>query len=55
MDLALHHVDRARAAFGSFRLVGGEDGDAFGHRRAKTLQQGLGLVFMDVHGNSWIE
>jgi hypothetical protein len=56
MDLALDHVEGPGQRFcGSFRLVGGEDGDPFGHRRAVTLQKGLGLVFMDVHGNSWIE
>ena len=52
MDLALHHIERTWKLFcrldGLFRRQGRKSG---GHRRAEGLQDGFGLVFMDVHGS----
>src|SRR5690606_7339985 len=50
MDLALHDVERTGERLrGSLRLSSLEDRDAFGNRRAVTLEELLGLIFVDVH------
>ncbi|MNY11144.1 hypothetical protein D3C86_1441570 [compost metagenome] len=50
VDLRLHHIERARQLLGGgFGLVGRGDGDAFGDRSAKGLENLLGLILVNVH------
>ena len=51
VDLRLHHEYRAAELAGRvLGLLRGEGGIALRHGRAEVLQDGLGLVFVDVHG-----
>jgi hypothetical protein len=53
VDLGLHDIQGPgqlpRRGLG---LIGAGDGDPFGHRCAKALQDLFGLVFVDVHGKA---
>ena len=50
MNLAFHDPEgTGERPGGRFRLFGGKDGYASGYRRTEPLEQGLGLVFVDVH------
>ena len=50
VDLRLHHPDRpAELLRGRFRLLGRHHRLAARHRHAELLEDGLGLVFVDVH------
>ncbi len=52
MNLALDHVKRAGKRLGSrFDFFDLQNRNALGNRRSKALEQGLGLIFMNVHGN----
>ncbi len=51
MDLALHHIKRARKLLGRFnRFSNGEGRKARRHVGAVGFQDRLALIFMDIHG-----
>ncbi|KAF0128078.1 MAG: hypothetical protein FD148_1880 [Methylocystaceae bacterium] len=51
VDLRLHHIDRAGKLFSRRpRIFGAQHGEAFSDGRAEVAQNGLGLIFVDVHG-----
>src|SRR5690606_7486794 len=53
VDLALHDIERAgKLLCSGFSLVSVEDYDAISDRGSVTLQQLLGLIFMNVHAES---
>ena len=53
MDLRLHDPDRpAEFLGGGFRLSGSKDRNAARHGHPKFAQNRLGLIFVDVHGDS---
>ena len=53
MDLRLDHEGLAAEGAGvRSGFLRGLGDAAFGHRRAVSMQQGLGLIFVNVHGRS---
>src|SRR6185437_8815269 len=50
MDLGLHDIDRPGQRAGDFLgFLGGVGDPALGHRNTESREQGLGLIFVDIH------